>query len=196
VRSSCWQGPPGFGRTCGRRIRVRLAHDFEPLSGHRNSRRGAACRCGNRGSLARGARGAVEFADTADDRSQFRLCLRFCSWCLCCKDGWRVRSPFFAGWGDIIAGVFAVPLLFAAADGKLTSAITAWNLFGTADLVLAIFLGVTSAEGSPLQIFTAAPGSTAMQQLRGRLSRPCSCHSGDLARHHLGSASPAHEAQP
>jgi hypothetical protein len=73
--------------------------------------------------------------------------------------------PFFAGWGDIITGVFAVPLLFIAADGKHTGAIMAWNLFGTADLVLAIFLGVTSAEGSPLQIFTAPPGSAAMQQL-------------------------------
>jgi hypothetical protein len=31
--------------------------------------------------------------------------------------------------------------------------------------VLAITLGVTSAGGSPLQIFMAAPGSAAMQQL-------------------------------
>jgi len=30
---------------------------------------------------------------------------------------------------------------------------------GTADLVLAITLGVMSAEGSPLQVFHAAPGS-------------------------------------
>ena len=73
--------------------------------------------------------------------------------------------PFFASWGDIITGVFAVPLLFAAADGKHTGTIMEWNLFGTADLILAIFLGVTSAEGSPLQIFNAAPGSAAMQQL-------------------------------
>jgi hypothetical protein len=41
----------------------------------------------------------------------------------------------------------------------------AWNLFGIADLVLAIALGVTSAEGSPLQVFHTAPGSEAMQQL-------------------------------
>jgi hypothetical protein len=73
--------------------------------------------------------------------------------------------PFFAGWGDIITGILAVPLLFAAAKGKHTVATIAWNLFGTADLVLAIFLGVTSAEGSPLQIFSAPPGSAAMQQL-------------------------------
>jgi hypothetical protein len=43
--------------------------------------------------------------------------------------------------------------------------IAAWNLFGTADLVNAIALGVLSAEGSPLQIFHAAPGSAAVQQL-------------------------------
>jgi hypothetical protein len=72
--------------------------------------------------------------------------------------------PFFAGWGDIITGILAVPLLFAAAEGKHTVATMAWNLFGTADLILAIFLGVTSAEGSPLQIFSTSPGSAAMQQ--------------------------------
>jgi len=74
--------------------------------------------------------------------------------------------PYFAGWGDIITGVFALPVAWLAGDpGRRTAAIAAWDLFGTADLVLAIFLGVTSAEGSPLQIFTAAPGSAAMQQL-------------------------------
>jgi hypothetical protein len=58
-------------------------------------------------------------------------------------------------------------VLFLAknAGTRHTSAIEAWNLFGIADLVLAIFLGVTSAEGSPLQLFHAAPGSEAMQHL-------------------------------
>ena len=69
--------------------------------------------------------------------------------------------PFFAGWGDIITAVFAVPLLFAAASERHSGAIMAWNLFGAADLVLAIFLGVTSAEGSPLQLFYSSPGSEA-----------------------------------
>ena len=46
-----------------------------------------------------------------------------------------------------------------------TTAIAAWDLFGTADLVRAITLGVMSAEGSPLQVFHSAPGSEAMQQL-------------------------------
>ena len=75
--------------------------------------------------------------------------------------------PFFAAWGDIITGVLALPVLFLAknAGAGHTYAIGAWNLFGIADLVLAIFLGVTSAEGSPLQLFHAAPGSEAMQHL-------------------------------
>src|SRR5215813_3978387 len=70
---------------------------------------------------------------------------------------------FFAGWGDIITGVVALPLLFVAA--KRSWAIMLWNLFGTADLIDAIFLGVTSSEGSPLQLFHSPPGSDAMQYL-------------------------------
>jgi hypothetical protein len=75
--------------------------------------------------------------------------------------------PFFAAGGDIITGVLALPVLFLAksAGTRHSSAIGSWNLFGIADLVLAIFLGVTSAEGSPLQLFHAAPGSEAMQHL-------------------------------
>jgi hypothetical protein len=73
--------------------------------------------------------------------------------------------PFFAGLGDVITGVFAVLLLFAAVDAQHSAAITVWNLFGAADLVLAIFLGVTSAEGSSLQLFFWSPGSAAMQHL-------------------------------
>jgi hypothetical protein len=72
--------------------------------------------------------------------------------------------PYFAGWGDIITGVVAVPLLFVAVE-KNATAIAAWNYFGAADLVDAIFLGVTSAEGSPLQLFFSAPGAQAMQYL-------------------------------
>jgi hypothetical protein len=73
--------------------------------------------------------------------------------------------PYSAAWGDIITGVAAVPVLWLLKDGgaRHTSAIAAWNLFGAADLVLAIAFGVTSAEGSPLQLFPG-PGSEAMQQ--------------------------------
>src|SRR5262245_56433059 len=72
--------------------------------------------------------------------------------------------PYSAAWGDIITGVVAVPVLWLLKDGvaRHAAAITAWNLFGAADLVLAIGFGVTSTEGSPLQLF-AGPGSQAMQ---------------------------------
>jgi hypothetical protein len=78
----------------------------------------------------------------------------------------RLSGPFphSAGWGDIITGVVAVPVLWLLKDGygRHTNAIAAWNLFGATDLVLAIALGITSAEGSPLQFFPS-PGSEAMQ---------------------------------
>jgi hypothetical protein len=78
----------------------------------------------------------------------------------------RLTGPFphSAAWGDIITGIAAVPVLWLLKDNGVrhTTAIGAWNLFGAADLVLAIAFGITSAEGSPLQIFPA-PGSEAMQ---------------------------------
>jgi len=74
--------------------------------------------------------------------------------------------PYSAAWGDIITGVVAVPVLWLLKDGaaRHATAIAAWNLFGTADLVLAIAFGITSSEGSPLQIFPG-PGSKAMQHV-------------------------------
>src|SRR5712671_2977453 len=65
--------------------------------------------------------------------------------------------PYSAAWGDIITGVFAVPVLWLAKAGgtRHAAAIAAWNVFGAADLVLAIAFGITSAEGSPLQLFAA-----------------------------------------
>ena len=74
--------------------------------------------------------------------------------------------PYSAAWGDILTGVGAVAVLWLLNDGsaRYTTAIAAWNLFGTADLVLAIAFGVTSAEGSPLQLFPG-PGSEAMQHV-------------------------------
>lgn len=78
----------------------------------------------------------------------------------------RLSGPFphSAAWGDIITGAVAVPVLWLLKDGaaRYATAIGAWNLFGAADLVLAIAFGITSSEGSPLQIFPG-PGSDAMQ---------------------------------
>lgn len=84
----------------------------------------------------------------------------------------RLAGPFafYAGWGDILTGVFAIPIALALARSNDHSrgfwvAVLAWNLFGIADLVNAIFLGVTSSVGSPLEIFHHPPGSAAMQHL-------------------------------
>src|SRR5262249_8408777 len=71
--------------------------------------------------------------------------------------------PFYAGWGDIITGVLAIPILLGRLESKHPAVVMAWNVFGAVDLVNAIFLGTISQEGS-LQI-SEAPGSGAMQQL-------------------------------
>jgi hypothetical protein len=71
--------------------------------------------------------------------------------------------PFYAGWGDIITGLLAIPIVLGGLDVKRPGLVMAWNLFGMADLVDAIFLGTMSQEGS-LQVF-GLPGSTPMQHL-------------------------------
>jgi len=80
----------------------------------------------------------------------------------------RLGGPFpqSAGWGDILTGALAIPLAFALARGKAgRGAIVAWNTFGALDLVVAVALGVVSADGSPLQMIYAAGGSGAIQAL-------------------------------
>ena len=80
----------------------------------------------------------------------------------------RLTAPFapLAGWGDIITGVTAVPVAWAVwrrAAGWRPLAVI-WNLFGAADLIDAISLGVLSAPGSPLQLF-AIPSEPVMTTL-------------------------------
>lgn len=80
----------------------------------------------------------------------------------------RLSGPFpiSAGWGDIITGVLAVPALWLALRPSPNySLLAAWNAFGTLDLIVAIALGVTSAQGSPAQIFDVGAGSAAVQAL-------------------------------
>jgi hypothetical protein len=81
----------------------------------------------------------------------------------------RLSGPFphSAGWGDVIVGLTAIPLTMAIARNPRghRGAVLAWNIFGTLDLVVAVSLGVASAPGSPLQIFGATIGSTAMWSL-------------------------------
>jgi len=81
----------------------------------------------------------------------------------------RLSGPFpeSAGRGDIVVGLIAIPLTVAIARGVSGSraALLAWNILGTLDLVTAVWLGITSAPGSPLQIFGGTVGSTAMWTL-------------------------------
>ena len=74
--------------------------------------------------------------------------------------------PYSAGWGDIITGVVALPLAIAVARGTASNGlIAAWNAFGLLDLLVAVSLGVTSANGSPVQLIHAGVGSQAVTQL-------------------------------
>ena len=81
----------------------------------------------------------------------------------------KLSGPFpqSAGWGDIIVGVIAIPLMLTAARNFASNrgAVLAWNILGTLDLMEAVALGVLSAPGSPLQIFGGAVGSTGMWSL-------------------------------
>lgn len=66
----------------------------------------------------------------------------------------RIAGPFpySAGWGDMITGALALPVVVAMARGSNRLIPLAWNGFGALDLVLALALGVTTGPG-PLQIF-------------------------------------------
>jgi len=75
--------------------------------------------------------------------------------------------PYSAGWGDVITGTLAIPVAFLAirASQRADLLIAAWNVFGTLDLFAAVGLGLTSAQGSPLQFLHVGVGSEAMQYL-------------------------------
>jgi hypothetical protein len=75
--------------------------------------------------------------------------------------------PYFAGIGDIVTGALAIPLALRVARSSepLVVAVRRWNIFGALDLVVAVSLGITSADGSPIQLIHAGVGSQAMQYL-------------------------------
>lgn len=77
----------------------------------------------------------------------------------------RLPAPFapLAGWGDIIAGITAIPAAFLAARG-FRGTVFVWNTFGLLDLAAAIGLGATSSPG-PLHLIMAKPDTTIMTAL-------------------------------
>ena len=73
--------------------------------------------------------------------------------------------PYSAGIGDIITGIFAIPVARIVARNPRDLRVLGWNIFGTLDLIDAVFLGVTTTAGGPLQIIHAGVGSTQMTTL-------------------------------
>ena len=73
--------------------------------------------------------------------------------------------PYSAGWGDVITGALALPVAWLALRQQASALVWTWNAFGTLDLVVALALGITSANGSPLQLIHAGIGSKAVQML-------------------------------
>lgn len=72
-----------------------------------------------------------------------------------------------AGWGDIGVALAALPLAWAIqrqVTGWRTMTFV-WNLFGFADLVTAVTLGVGSAPNSPVRFIFESPNSNAVASL-------------------------------
>jgi hypothetical protein len=80
----------------------------------------------------------------------------------------KLPAPFApsAGWGDLFAGIAALPLAWAMVrfgSGVWPLALV-WNAIGLADLIAAIGFGALSAPG-PLQVFAGPPTSAIMTSL-------------------------------
>lgn len=74
--------------------------------------------------------------------------------------------PYFAGIGDIIVGLVAIPLVLDEPRlGRSDSRLVMWNVLGLLDLVTAVGLGMTSINGSPLQLIHAGAGTNAILHL-------------------------------
>lgn len=73
--------------------------------------------------------------------------------------------PYSAGIGDIITGIFAIPVARIAARNPRDLRVLEWNIFGALDLIAAVFLGITSTDGGPLQLIHVGVGSSEMTTL-------------------------------
>jgi hypothetical protein len=80
----------------------------------------------------------------------------------------RLPAPFalFAGYGDMLVGLLAIPLTWIIASGKPYPriAIYLWSALGIGDLINALAMGTLSAP-SPFQVFHNGPSSAIMPML-------------------------------
>lgn len=72
--------------------------------------------------------------------------------------------PYSASIGDIITGLFALPVARIAAKDLRDVRVLQWNIFGALDLIVAVALGIMTANG-PVQLIHVGVGSTAMTTL-------------------------------
>jgi hypothetical protein len=82
----------------------------------------------------------------------------------------RMSAPFapIAGWGDVTTGLLAIALVLmmrGQSDRAAALPVALWNAFGALDLIVAISLGILSAPGTPLRIFTEGPGTLEVTHL-------------------------------
>jgi hypothetical protein len=73
--------------------------------------------------------------------------------------------PYFAGIGDILTGLFALPTARLFERNPRDPRVLFWNAFGTLDLLLAVTLGLLSGNNSPLQAIHAGAGIDALGML-------------------------------
>jgi len=118
----------------------------------------------------------LNFADTTDDRSQFRPRVGVLFLVLAVQGRLAGPFPFLAGWGDIITGVFAVLLLSAAADENIQA--RSWHGTSLArPISFSRFSSVSPRRKAHRRRFLLPlPAPQRRSNLRGRLSRQCSCH--------------------
>jgi len=80
----------------------------------------------------------------------------------------QLPAPFAtsAGWGDIIAGVAALPLAWSIArfGSRVRALALMWNTIGIVDLITAVALGALSSPG-PLQVYVGPPTSVMITTL-------------------------------
>ncbi|HZY98268.1 MAG TPA: hypothetical protein VFE36_01710 [Candidatus Baltobacteraceae bacterium] len=62
--------------------------------------------------------------------------------------------PYAAGIGDIVTGIFALPVARVAARNLRDVRVLEWNIFGALDLVVAVALGITYAQSGSAEMTT------------------------------------------
>jgi hypothetical protein len=67
--------------------------------------------------------------------------------------------PYSAGIGDIITGLFAIPVARLAARNPGDVRVWEWNIFGALDLIVAVSLGVIYARSGASAAMTTLPWS-------------------------------------